>query len=270
MINFHKYGFLDVKRLTNLVEEKNFWLYIFNPVWLFIHNELYNPQICFENNAIFIKIDFMDLKSVYIEPIGIKPLDGIEIIKNELRNQNLDANLICYSYPIGNLVLYENQFFQTKVYALEEIIANKKSRRNAKKFIKAHKSSYLKKMKKDDFKDVIEFFQEYNLKYQLDHFNYFKILNSLNLILQHLYELDFKAMLVIDDSKIIGLAVGNVISNTMYLDLLLCLDEKAVDYLIIEFCKNALLYSRYIASETSLLDKYKEYKIEKCYTTFRL
>ena len=55
MINFHKLGYLDIRKLKAFTDTKNFWLHTYNPNWLFLWSDLYKPEIAFTNEFIFIR-----------------------------------------------------------------------------------------------------------------------------------------------------------------------------------------------------------------------
>ena len=93
MINFHKLGFLDVRKLNSLIENNNYWYHRYNPTWLFIWQDLYKPEIAFTNEFCFIRYLMPDIGICYYAPIGNDLNKGINIIKEDAKENGFDFYL---------------------------------------------------------------------------------------------------------------------------------------------------------------------------------
>ena len=70
MINFHKYAFLDCKKLKRYLEDDEYWMCQYNPIWLFVWSDYYKPEISFKQDFCFIRFMMPDVGMCYYPPIG--------------------------------------------------------------------------------------------------------------------------------------------------------------------------------------------------------
>ncbi len=290
MINFHKYGFLDVKKLQRYTENHNFWLCRYNPIWLFIWKDTFKPEIAYDNEFCFIRYLMPEIGMCYYPPFGENLEKGLQIIKQDCIEHGFDMNIA----PIDENMLYrmdkldydlkENKIFSSYIYILEDLAFfknNKIKKQTIKKFEKEHPSAFYKVVKKEDFPAILEFIEQWRQSQNVlqDQF-YFARLNSIKCLMEHLYEFDLMAIMLQEEEKIYGIAIGSKMENMVYLHLNLALDTVvgAPEELIACFCRNALRYARFLNMEEDMgnkevkkmLQEYKPYRIEAFYSTFRL
>ena len=70
MINFHKMGFLDVKKLNRFTANKNFWLVDYNSVYMFIWSDYYKTEVAYDNEFAYIRVLVPEIGICYYPPIG--------------------------------------------------------------------------------------------------------------------------------------------------------------------------------------------------------
>ena len=295
MINFHKYGFLDVRKLQSFVHGKNLWHHRYNPVWLFIWSDLYKPEIAFTNEYIFIRYYMPDLGMCYYHPFSEKAdmLKGIEMLKEDAKENGFDF----YIAPIGEAYQFKfddmrikyfiNEQFNSYIYnamdiALLSNIKYKKKRNLYETFERNNKTAYFKNVVKEDFPMILEFINDYNALNQengLDQTFYSK-LNMINKTMEHLYELDIYAIELVSDEKVIGLAFGSMMDNEICLHLCIARNDYkgAIDFLFSSFAKTVQAAVKYINFEEDsgikdikkIKEGYNPSRIEKFFGTFNI
>lgn len=170
---FHKINYLDLRKIEYFLEE-----YInLNPFFcskhLFILSSLYLVEVGFDQDSCGVRIS--KEKGKYIE---------YPVFKRENCYQNF--NDLCYTYNIDD-------FIRNRVY-------NKKK----KAFLK-DKDYNIKVLKKEDFKDVLLFVQEYYESIgKLNEKEYFDMLIKLKFSFEHLYELEIDAVAIFKKDKLLG------------------------------------------------------------------
>ncbi|MBQ9124399.1 MAG: DUF2156 domain-containing protein [Acholeplasmatales bacterium] len=289
MINFHKFGFLDVRKMTKLLEESNYWLSRYNPVWLFIWSDLYKPEISFQNDACYIRYLMPGIGMCYYPPIGAKNLkEAMKKIEEDCFENGFDLNLgpadqdMYFDLTKLGYKLYENNELNSYVYLTDDLtyFKNSKAKKNViAKFEKANKDVFYKKIKKEDFPEILEFinkWQEALIKQDIKDSSYFSKLNMIKKCMDHLYEFDMLAIMIRDEDKLYGIAIGSQINNTISLHTIITLPDIVGSYEVTLSCfaKLAYNYARYINLEECYNNKSIEdldaYKIEKFYSSFGL
>ena len=91
MINFHKYSFLDCKKLKRYIENDDYWICQYNPIWIFVWSDYYKPEICFRHDFVFIRFMMPDVGMCYYPPLGKGDLkQAIEDMEEDAKeNQKL-------------------------------------------------------------------------------------------------------------------------------------------------------------------------------------
>lgn len=291
MINFHKYGFLDAKKLLKYVENDNFWICRYNPIWLFIWSDKYKPEIAYDNDYCYIRFLMPDIGMCYYPPLGKTDISaGIKLIKKDAFENGFDLNLAPIDERLYDRLIAQsfdvksNESFSSYIYNCDDIAFFKKHRKKKKvlkKFEKMYPGAYYRPIKKDDFPQILEFIENWHLSNKLiEGYNYYAKLNSIKKLIDHLYEFNLTGIMLVVDDKICGLAVGSIYNNMAYLHLNIYLDNPigCQEVLISSFAKIAILKARYLNMEEDLnipelkkeLLEYKPVKIEKLYSTFRL
>ena len=69
MINFHKFSFLDVKKLMQVFDEKNYFSTFYDPLWMFVWSDYYKFQIAYQNDFVFIKFMMPKIGMCYYPPL---------------------------------------------------------------------------------------------------------------------------------------------------------------------------------------------------------
>lgn len=290
MINFHKYGFLDVKKLQRYTESRNLWLNWHNPVWLFIWKDKYHPEIAYDNAFCFVRFFMPSVGVCYYPPFGQDLEHGLSLIQQDCREQGYDFNLspadeyTCFRIQELGYELKQNENQENNICFLEEIAFAKKSRerRNRmKRFQREHPLAYSREIRKEDFPAVLEFVEEYRQSFQvMQDMKYFENLNALKNMMEHLYEFDLLAVLLMEEERIYGIAIGSTMLNAVHLHIGIALREPlgALDELYAGFAKAALRSARYLCVEENMgieesrimLKKEKRLPTPVFYSTFRL
>lgn len=291
MINFHKYGFLDAKKLLKYVENGNYWICRYNPIWLFIWSDKYKPEIAFDNDYCYIRFLMPEIGMCYYPPLGNPDISkGIKNIKKDAFENGFDLNMapieerLCDELIDLNFDVKPNDSFSSYIYTCDELAffnKNKKKKKSMKKYEKLNPTAYYRPIKKEDFPQILEFIENWHLSNKLiDGYNYYAKLNSIKKLIDHLYEFDLTGIMLVVDDKICGLAIGSIYGNMAYLHLNICLNDPigSNDILLSSFAKIAILKARYINLEEDLnieelkkeLLEYNPTKLEKFYSTFRL
>ena len=277
MINFHKFGFLDAKKLYNYTINKDIWIKEFNPCWLFIWSDLYKPEIAFLNEFVFIRVYVPKIGICYYPPfVSGKIEEGLRMILADCKASGLDYNIFAIdentnrylktmNYKTYNLDLYTNY-----IYSIEELIRKYLKKSLALKFEKNHKNLFYRKVKKEDFPIILEYIESYHQNH-LDDENYFKKLNALKLIMNHLYEFDILGIILCDEEKIYGVSFGSFMNNIAYLELIFTDSESGCfEECLIAYLNEAYLKAKYFNTSFDMFKKYRPIEIANCYSTINI
>lgn len=277
MINFHKFGFLDAKKLYNYTINKDIWIKEFNPCWLFIWSDLYKPEIAFLNEFVFIRVYVPKIGICYYPPFGSGKIEeGLRMILADCKASGLDYNIFAIdentnrylktmNYKTYNLDLYTNY-----IYSIEELIRKYLKKSLALKFEKNHKNLFYRKVKKEDFPIILEYIESYHQNH-LDDENYFKKLNALKLIMNHLYEFDILGIILCDEEKIYGVSFGSFMNNIAYLELIFTDSESGCfEECLIAYLNEAYLKAKYFNTSFDMFKKYRPIEIANCYSTINI
>ena len=290
MINFHKYGFLDCKRLKKILEDSNIYLNEYNPIYLFVWADLYKPEIYFGRDFTYIKYYLNDFGFVYYPPIG-KGNYNLAIVELELDAQErgidfymapgLQSSLIRYK-TLG-YSFYENENRNTYIYSTSNFNltgnAFKKYKKNLQQFSKQHKNTRIKIIKKEDFNSILEFIANYRSQNEIKaDQKFYSKLNMLKQCMEHLYELDMYGIVVLDDEKIYGFSIASIMDNCTYVHIIMGLDDDCYDVVMFQIARYAETKTRYLAleghfgnaKEKKRLEDYLPLRIEKYYGTFNI
>lgn len=294
MINFHKLGYLDVRKLKAYTDTQNFWLHCYNPIWLFLWSDLYKPEICFTNDYIFIRFLMPDIGICYYPPFTTKDFaKGIEIMRQDAEENGFDF----YIAPISeeykfqfmkmNIKTMENEQFSSYIYnaldlAIYPVSKYKKKKQAVDDFRRLHKASFVKMINKDEFKEILEFLNDWNIKVSTDSVDnsFFARLNMVKLAMEHLYELDLIAYEISNGEKIVGILFGSLMNNEGCIHDVICMPDVkgAEEELISAFAKSVQSAVKYVNLESDKgikairknRESYCPNRIEKFYATFSL
>ncbi|MBQ3253740.1 MAG: DUF2156 domain-containing protein [Acholeplasmatales bacterium] len=294
MINFHKFGFLDAKKLRDYLLDENYWLCRYNPIWLFVWSDLYKPEIAFTNDFCYIRYLMPEIGMCYYPPIGHGNIkEGIEELKQDAYDNGLDFNLgpveegMVHKIEQLKIKLLKNENYSSYIYLAEDIAFVKKTNNKeviklCKEFESKHKSAYIKKIKKEDFPEILEFINNWNLLSIKDikDTSFYSKLNMIKKCIDHLYELDLLGIILRDEEKVYGVAIGSFIGNMSCLHVNLALPDVlgAQEELVSCFAKTASTVTRFINLEEDLgvkevkaaKERYKPFKKESFYANFSL
>lgn len=293
MINFHKMGFLDVRKLKSLTDGNNYWHHRYNPIWLFLWKDLYKPEIAFTNEFCFIRYLMPDIGICYYAPIGNDILKGIETIKQDAKENGFDFYLgpvsekNSFQYQGVGIKLIENEQFDSYIYQAKDLAflngsKFKKNRFDMEEFVRTHKTSFFKKISKEEFPQILEFVEKWNCQNENKSYNqdFFSKLNMLKVSMEHMYELDLIALMLRDEEQIYGICIASVMDNEVCLHLIMALNDVkgCYDMLLTNFAKNAQGFAKYINFEEDfgikelrkLKEGYNPVRLEKFYGNFSL
>ena len=265
MINFHKYGFLDCKRLINHIKDKAYWLKEFNPIWLFIWSDLYKPLIAFTNDFIYIRIYDKKEGILYYPPIGNGDMRlALYEIKNDAKELGVDLK-ICAIDSINKNKLLEYRIYTSLnlnksnyIFSADNLLLdNKKNHKYEikliKEFYKENPYVYSRILKKDDFPKLLEFINDLNNNkaYNLANISFIERLDMLKKCMEHLYELDIIGIFLLDEERIYGFSIASIINNTAYIHAFMTLSniDGSSMALIKAFSRLLLTRVRYINFE---------------------
>ncbi|MCR5112468.1 MAG: hypothetical protein K6A63_00870 [Acholeplasmatales bacterium] len=233
MINFHKYSFLDCKRLRTYLKDSHSFLTEYNPMWLFIWSDIYKPEISFTNEYIFIRYIVPEIGKVYYPPLPVQG-GNLQMTLLEMEDDAKERNIPFYlgplldndlsTYKALSINLKEVEKKNTWILSSDNLANLDKSRgfkNEIKSFNKEHKNCFLKKTVKEDFPALIEFLSVYRetAKIDKDDFNFFPKLNALKKCMEHLYELDLIGVTLQDENEVYGFAIGSIMDNAFYIHL---------------------------------------------------
>ncbi len=294
MINFHKLGYLDLRKLKMYIDSKSFWLHAYNPNWLFLWSDLYKPEISFTNDYIFIRFLMPDIGICYYPPFGKGPLDkGIRIMEEDAKENGHDFYIAPISeefkYDFMNLgiKIHENEQFNSYIYQAVDLSIYSSSKLKKKKqavdeFRRMYKNGFVKMINKDEFPQVLEFMNEWNVKVQTDSVDnsFFSKLNMIKQAMEHLYELDIISLEISDGEKIVGVLFGTLMNNEGCVHLIVTMPgiKGAEEELISSFARSIQANVKYVNLESDKGSKelkknresYNPNRQEKFYATFSL
>ena len=292
MINFHKYAFLDCKKLKRYLEDDEYWMCQYNPIWLFVWSDYYKPEISFRQDFCFIRFMMPDVGMCYYPPIGKGDLKkAILEIQEDAKENGFDFIIGPVEESKVNKIqkltdkLFENQNFATYIYSSDRLSffkgkEYKEKRKNCDKFEKAHPNAVYKPIKKEDFPTILEFMTAWN-EINKDKYNtpyFFRQLNMIKKCMDHLYELDLFGILLLDDKQVYGFVLASDFGNVSTIHVIMALNDVVGSYdeLVQCFSRTAMLKTRYISFEDDRGDlevrtqkqSYKPLKIEKYFASF--
>ena len=262
MINFHKYGFLDCKRLISQIKDKGYWLKDFNPIWLFVWSDLYKPLIAFTNDFIYIRIYDRQEGILYYPPIGSGDMKlALYEMKNDAKEVGADLKICAIDslhketllgYRINSSLNLKktNYIFSANNLLFDNKKKYKYEMKLIKEFYKEYPNTYSRIIKKDDFPKLLEFINNWNSNGGIDLANvsFFQRLDMIKKSMEHLYELDLVGLLLLDEEKIYGFSLASIISNTAYIHAFMTLSdiEGSAEALMAAFSRLLLTRVRYI------------------------
>lgn len=290
MINFHKYGFLDVKKLLRIILNENIWHSRYNPIWLFIWSDLYKPEIAYDNEFCFIRFLMPDVGMCYYPPLGENLKKGFKMIERDAALNGFDLYIapiyedLKYKMKEIKYDLLECEQFNNYIFSIDNLaynITSKSYKQSTLKFEKEHKNTFYRIIKKEDFPNILEFIENWHLSSNNKRdFSFFSKLNSIKKLMEHLYEFDLFGIMLCDEEKIYGIAIGSTYNNVAFLHLNLTLDDVlgAKEELLMCFCKCLAPKAKFINLEESInnvnkikeLDEIKPFSVEKFYANFRI
>ncbi len=259
MINFHKFNFLDCKKLKTYLDEKNLYLYEYNPYWIFTNASFYKPEICFSNEYVFIRYNLPEIGKVYYPPIKNQG-GNLEMTLLDMIDDANSLEIPFYLGPIPNseknryealsYKILENENLSTYIFNMSELAnlnLNKNYKSDMKQFNKEHKDLFLKKVKKEDFTQIIEFISK--IRDKEDELEFYPKINQLKECMDHLYELDLIGVLLLDEKDTYGFAIGSLMDNCFYYHLMFYDKEKkgSLPMLISALAKYAGSFARFAA-----------------------
>ena len=294
MINFHKYAFLDCKKLKRLLEKEEYWLCQYNPIWLFVWSDYYKPEISFRQDFCFIRFMMPEVGMCYYPPIGNGDLKKAYLEMQQDAKENgfefivgpVDEQKVSQIQKLGDK-LFENPNFATYIYSSDKLSffkgkEYKDKRKSYERFEKMHPNAVYKPIKKEDFPMVLEFMTVWNEqnkeKYNTPFF--YRQLNMIKKCMDHLYELDLFGVLLLDEKQVYGFSIASIVGNvaTIHINLALTDVEGAYEELVQCFARTSMLKARYISFEDDMGDleqrklkqSYKPIKVEKYFASFKL
>jgi len=292
MINFHKFGFLDCKRLINYFKDDYSYINQYNPIWMFVNSDYYKFEISFTNEIIYIRYKLPDLGLIYYPPLG--NIDHLDLVILDMINDSKEAG---YDFKLGPILerdlikykhlgikLYDCMAFETYIYQSFNLsmlpTINRNYKKNCKYFEFFHKDSYIRKIKKEDFPNLIEFISKYKdlKKDTINELLFIPKLNILKKCMEHLYELDIIGYLLEDSENIYGFVLGSVFDNITYVYMLFGLPSEigAYEEILMGYFRHLATKSKYAALPIHYNDKYdileydklKPLRKEKFYLSF--
>ena len=293
MINFHKYGYLDIKKLAQFFDNKSIKLMSFNPIWLYLWSDIYHPEIAFKGNSCYIRINVENVGLSYFPPLGdeVSMYDAILEIQENAKEDGIDFNMgpvdESYYFKVLNqkINLVECKKLESYTYLCDDIAFMKpskvkKAKKRYDKFNKLYKNTYLKNIGKEDFTVLLEFINNWNMtSSNLSDKEYYSMLNVLKASIEHLYELNLIGNILMDDEKIYGYVIGSIFGNTAYIYQVVCDDiEGLKETLISSFAKTCGIAARYLELDSNGYDSLdlktkidlNPFAIEKFYSTYNI
>ena len=291
MLNFHKYGFLDQRRLLANVEEAGFWLTSLNPTWLFLWSDLYKPEIAFKNAFTYIRVYIKGEGIIYYPPIGKGDMRlALYEMKEDAKALGIDFNMMSIDDKL-NMTLnslrcntLDNRDKFDYIYSAETLAMTskklfKKEIRSIKEFYSNNPDTFSRAIKKEDFPAILEFINNWNTNSHIDYANVdiYTRLNMIKKAMEHLYELSLVGIVLINDSGIMGFMLGSIINNVCYSHAIMALDIEGCELALIQaFTMLISRSARYISLECDNGNKevrerflnLKPLKLEKYYQTF--
>ena len=293
MINFHKYGFLDVKKLRKYIENKHYWIARYNPYWLFVNAHKYRPEIAYDNDFCYIRYNMPNVGICYYPPLGDgNIIKGFRNIADDCGEKEIELNFGPTTEEVAkklnelNFEMKLNDNFKSYIYSTEDLAFMKnlkKPLKNIKLFELMHKEKELcyRKIKKEDFPNILEFVENWRTTQDIfDNVEFIEKLNVIKQLIDHLYEFEFKSIILYDEEKIYGVSIASLIDNMAFIHLHIALEKEIGAYEELTMCmaKELALHARYINFEEDfnkekIKNRFEELKPlaeEGFYATFRL
>ncbi len=294
MINFHKLGYLDVRKLKAFTDKKNFWLHAYNPNWIFLWSDLYKPEVAFTNDYIFIRFLMPDIGICYYPPFGDGNFEkGLEIIRQDAIDNGFEFHVAPISeeykfdFMKAGIKVHENPQFNSYLYQAIDLsiysqLKHKKKKQAVDDFRRTYKQSFVKMINKEEFPQILEFMNDWNVKVQTDNVDnsFFAKLNMIKLAMEHLYELDIIGYELSDGEKIIGILFGTIMNNEGCVHTLITMPgiKGAEEELLSSFARSVQAAVKYINLESDKGSKelrknresYLPNRQEKFYATFNI
>ena len=291
MINFHKFSFLDVKKLMQVFDEKNYFSTFYDPLWMFVWSDYYKFQIAYQNDFVFIKFMMPKIGMCYYPPLNTNDYYmGCKIIEDDAKENGYDFYIgpipeVLYYKILGQKAkMYDNRDFNSYTYLTYDLgfMFNPKLKARKKRslnFQKKNPKVEIRNLVKEDFPSILEFIENYRMKNKIDDLKYFPYLNMIKKCMEHLYEFEIPALILKQDDEVLGFALGGIYANTCTIYSIIA-DEKsgAYDYLLQIFSKKCSNGAKYISVEADQgdmnrrekLEKLLPLKLEKFYATFSI
>lgn len=278
MINFHKYGFLDCKKLMTRLADTNAFLSYYNPIWLFLWSDVYHPEICFGNEYIFIRVTIPNLGKCYYPPIPVMGGDlAMTIVEMQLETTELGIDFYLgpvlddskRKYKNLGISLYPNKYLSNYIYNANDLTfifpKYKRQKKACEIFKKKNKNLFYKLMKKDDFNRVLEFIARYREERGIDNkdVEFYPKLNMIKKCFEHLYELNLLGMILMTEEKVFGFIIGSVVDNCTYIHVKMASSYYgANEELIAGFARYAQSKAKFIAIDcVKNQEEAKEYEL---------
>lgn len=295
MINFHKYGFLDVKKLKKYIENNHYWICRYNPYWLFVNAHKYRPEIAYDNDYCYIRFNMPKIGLCYYPPLALDNMNihkGLRNILDDAGELEIPLNFAPVNEETAkiltelNFEMLLNDSFPSYIYSsidLAYMKNNKKALKEAKIFEAMHKSNEVcyRKIKKEDFPNILEFVEDWRQSQKtFDNVEFIEKLNVIKQLIDHLYEFEFKSVILYDENQIYGVSIASIIDNMAYVHLHIALEnvEGAYEVLTMSMAKELAINARYINFEEDFkkkdikkrFDDLNPLSKECFYATFRL
>ncbi len=293
MINFHKYGFLDVRKLRKYIENNHYWISRYNPYWLFVNAHKYRPEIAYDNDFCYIRFNMPNVGPCYYPPLGEgNILRGLRNIADDAGEKEIPLNFAPVDKEMAktltelNFEMKLNDSFESYIYSSFDLAYMKnlkKPLKAAKTFENNHKENELcyRKIKKEDFPNILEFVENWRTSQNIfDNVEFIEMLNVIKQLMDHLYEFEFHSIILYDENRIYGISIASIIDNMAYIHLHLALENEPGAYELLTMCmaKELAINVRYINFEEDLgkkelKERFEELKPlakESFYATFRL
>ena len=161
-----------------------------------------------------------------------------------------------------------------------ESIKNKALKKIVQENKEIYNNLFFKLVKKEDFPQILMFLNDWYLSESKDpnNVNFYTRLNMVKKCMEHLYELDIFGIIMQNEEKIYGLALGSIFKNTAYLHMVINYDnvDGLNEILTSTFAQAVSGKARYVNIEENINRKetgkstVKPIKIEGFYSTFQL
>lgn len=286
-------GFLDVKKFNRFTENKNYWLVDYNSSYMFIWSDYYKTEVAYDNEFAYVRLLIPEVGMCYYPPIGDGNIKyALLKIEEDARENGFDLLFTAVDETLKPILekygyrLLDNERFANYIYSANELAFFEgkkfKTKRNlVNKFEKLHPNAVYRRIKKEDFPIILEFIEQWRVSnlQKMDQAFYVK-LNTIKKVIEHLYELDLIGIMLYDEERIYGLALGSVIGTVAYEHIEMALSDVPGAYqeILLCFARLVSVRARYINRECDNGSKaikesnesYCPIKLERYYSTYRL